>query len=348
MNYAGIDYHKRYSFVSMQDEDGRIVLERQVEHNSPLVFEEIFGQAKGPVAVVYEASLNWSWLYEELEFIENVQSITVANPYKVRLIAEAQIKTDKLDARKLAMLLRLGVIPACHVPDRAMRDRKEVLRQRAYWVRHRTGLRNRIHRLIGRQHGLQMPQVSDLFGKKGKDALRKALLPEPDKLLLQQNLELLEHLDRLIKADEEQIKAAGQPDRAVEIASSVPGIGLVIGSVVGAETDGIGRFLRPERYVGYSGLSPSTHSSGGKTHNGRMIWQCNKWLKWAYIEAAWVAIGCSAYFGGIYRHHRARGKKANTAITIVARRMCRIVYQLLKEDRFYQERSFAPVALVKV
>lgn len=347
MHYAGIDYHKRYSFVSIQDDAGKIVLERQVEHNNPFLFEEVFRAVPGPAAVVYEAGLNWTWLYEVLEQIENVDSITLADAYKVRLIAEAQIKTDKIDARKLALLLRLGVVPSCHIPNRQTRDRKEVLRQRAYWVRQRTGLRNRVHRLIGRQHDLAMPQVSDIFGKKGKEALNKAVLPEPDSMLLKQDLVVLNQLDAVIKADEENIKAQGKPDRAVEILSSIPGVGLIIASVMATETDGIERFLSPERYTGYAGLSPTTHSSGGHTYNGRMMWRCNKWLKWAFIEAAWVAVGCSAYFGGMYRHHRQRGKKANTAITIVARRMCRIAYQLLKEQREYEERSFPPAALVK-
>jgi len=346
MYYCGIDYHKKYSVVSVQNADGEIILERRVEHNNPLVFDEILGGLSEPAAVVYESGLNWTWLYEVLERIENVKSITLANAYKVRLIAEAQIKTDKIDARKLAMLLRLGMVPSCHIPDRATRDRKEVLRQRAYWVRQRTGLRNRIHKLIGKQHSLQMPQVSDLFGKKGKDALHKAVLPEPDAMLLRQDLAMLDQLDAVIKADEEKIKTGSKPDRAVEVVSSIPGVGLIVGSIIATETDGIARFTHPERYTCYAGLAPTTHSSGDKTYNGRMIWQCNKWLKWAYIEAAWISIGCSAYFGGLYRQCRARGKKANTAITIVARRMARIVYQLLQEDRLYEERSFAPAALV--
>src|SRR5205823_13980260 len=62
---------------------------------------------------------------------------------------------------------------------------------------------------------------------------------------------------------------------------------------------------------------------------------CNKWLRWAFIEAAWVAVGCSGYFGSFYRRQRARGKKSNTAITIVARRMCRIAWSLLREGRDY-------------
>lgn len=348
MYYAGIDYHKRYSVVSIQDDAGAIVLERRIEHNDPFAFSEVVQALPGRVKVVYECGLNWSWLYEVLEQIKEVESITVANPYKVRLIAEAQIKTDKIDARKLAMLLRLGVIPSCHIPDRPTRDRKEVLRQRAYWVRQRTGVRNRVHKIIGKQHGLQMPQVSDLFGKKGKDALNKAVLPEPDALLLKQNLAMLEALDQLIKKDEERIRQDGKPDRAVELLSSLPGVGMIVGSVMATETDGVKRFCRAERYVAYAGLAPTTHSSGGKTYQGRMMCQCNKWLKWAYIEAAWVAIGCSAYFGGVYRQHRERGKKANTAITIVARRMCRIAYQLLSEDRLYEERNLTPAALAKV
>ena len=65
---------------------------------------------------------------------------------------------------------------------------------------------------------------------------------------------------------------------------------------------------------------------------------CNKWLRWALIEASWVAIGCSPYFGSLYRQQRARGKMANTAITIIARRMCRILFSLLREKRDFEKR----------
>lgn len=345
MYYAGIDYHKRYSVVSIVNEEGELVREVRISHQYSGNFLRLLGGLDRPVKVVYESGFNWSWLYEILEGIENIESITLANPYKVRLIAEAQIKTDKISARALAMLLRLGVVPCCHVPSRRMRERKEVLRQRVFWVKQRTRIRNRIHKIIDKQHNLQMPQVTDMFGKKGRAALEKAELVEPDKLLLRQNLLMLDQLNAVIKEGEKQIKADGADDRQRTILESIPGIGLIIASIMGTETDGIERFKEPNRYVAYAGLAPSTHSSGGKTYNGRMINQCNKWLKWAFIEAAWVAVGCSSYFGGLYRAHRARGKKANTAITIVARRMCRIVWQLLTQDRFYRE-DFSPAALV--
>lgn len=341
MYYCGIDYHKKYSVVSMINENGQTVEERRIGHQNPALFEELLNGLDQPVKVVFENSLNWSWLYEILERIRNVKQIVLANPYKVKLISEAQIKTDKIDAGKLAHLLRLDVIPACHVPSRKMRERKEVLRQRIFWVRERTKVRSRIHKIVGRQHNLNMPQVTDLFGAKGRAALNKVQLPAPDDMLLKQNLAMLDTTNTLIKEAEKRIETDGQSDLAVSILQSVPGVGLIIGNVMACEIDGIERFRTVRHFLGYCGLVPSTYSSGGKTHHGRMLAGCNKWLKWTFIEASWVAVGCSPYFGALYAHHRGRGKKANTAICITAHRMAEIVYRLLNEQRNYKERIYS-------
>jgi transposase len=347
MYYAGIDYHKRYSVVSIQNEQGQIVPERRVDPAYPEGFRRLFRECPEPVSVVYESTVNWSWLYEILQPLKRISSITLANPFKVRLSAEAQVKTDKISARALATLLRRNVVPACHIPDRKTRQRKEGLRQRSYWVKLRTALRSRVHQILGHQHHVSLPQVTDLFGRKGRTALDKALLPEPDQRLLRQNLEVLDSLEKQINADEQRIRQEGKADRVTKILSSMPGIALILANVIATETDGIERFRDGSHYTSYRGLSPTVHSSDGKTYTGRMVPQCHRWLKWAYVEAAWVAVGCSPYFGGLYRYHRGRGKQANTAITIVARRMCRIAYQLLAENRMYQELPFSPAALVK-
>lgn len=340
MKYVGIDYHKRYSTVCILNEAGDIVYEGRIDGNRQSQFRALFQKVGGPVRVVYECGLNWGYLYDLLSELDEVESVKLAHAAQVRIIAEAQIKTDKIDARKLAWLLRADLVPCVHVPDAETRSRKDVIRQRIYWVRTRTRIRNRIHRIVERQRNLNLPQVSDLFGKKGRAALNKARLKEPDALLLRQNLEMLEDLDRLVREDEALMKADGRQDRAYELLQSIPGVGLTIGSILATEIDGIERFRSAEKLCAYAGLVPSTYSSGGTTRHGRMLCGCNKWLKWGFIEAAWVAVGCSSYFGGLYRAHRARGKKANTAITIVARRMCRIVWQLLNEDRLYERREF--------
>lgn len=117
---------------------------------------------------------------------------------------------------------------------------------------------------------------------------------------------------------------------------SVPGIGPIIAAVIVSEVDDIARFPSAQKLCGYAGLCPTTTSSGGKTFNGKLMPHCNKWLRWAFVEAAWVSVGCSAYFGGIYKRKRALGKKANTAILCVARRMARIVWQLLTQGREFE------------
>jgi transposase len=335
--YVGIDYHKKYSTICILDQNGSIRKEATIRPNSPKQFQSCFETLDGSVRAAYECGLNWGRLYDLLDTLDCVDQIVLADAHKTRIIAESQIKTDKIDAYKLAWLLRADLLPAIHIPNTHTRQRREVIRQRMYWVKTRTRLRNRVHRIIERQHDLQMPQVTDLFGKKGKAALRKAVLPEPDQQLLQQDLRMLDLLDDHVRENEAQMKIEAQNDQDTQRIISIPGIGLTIGSVLAAEIDGIERFRSPEQLCAYAGLVPSTYSSGGKTRHGRMLHGANKWLKWGFIEAAWVAVGCSAYFGGLYRTHRARGKKANTAITIVARRMCRIVWRLLKEKRCFEE-----------
>lgn len=337
MKSIGIDYHKRYSVVCVVDEAGTILAEERIEHAFPERFGELIG-AHAPCQAAFEATMNWGWLHEILEVIPGLDRIVMANPLHVRLIAAAQVKTDKVDARKLAQLLRANLLPASHIPDRATRLRKEVLRQRTFWVRERTKLRNRIHRLLGRQHGLCMPQVSDLFGKKGTAALRKLQLAEPDDLLLRQQLEQLDELARHIRELDEKIAKEAKGDEAVSRLATIPGIGPILGNVLATEIDGIERFGASEKLCAYAGLIPTTSSSGDKTYHGRLVNGCNKWLRWALVEAAWVAVGCDAYLGGLYRHHRARGKKANTAIMITARRMCQIVFCVLHEKRAFQAR----------
>jgi transposase len=119
---------------------------------------------------------------------------------------------------------------------------------------------------------------------------------------------------------------------------SVPGIGHTLAAVIASELDTIERFPTADKLCAYAGVVPTTYASGGKVYHGRLLPWCNKWLRWALVEASWVAVGCSPYFGTLYRTHRSRGKKANTAITIIARRMCRILWQLLSENRDFENR----------
>jgi len=340
MNYVGIDIHKKYCVLCAQDEQGRKLREARIEGNTEEGFARFFESLEGRSKVVLEACWNWGLTHDLLEEIADVEEVVLAHPLKTRLIADAQIKTDRLDAHGLSTLLRGNLVARAHIPGRQTRARKNLLRQRLYWARLRTMLRNRIHALLDRQRGLELPQCSDIFGVKGLGFLRRLELPEPDGTLLREQLVLHDLIATQMKAQEKRIASEFGAQEMHGSLLSLPGVGPTLAAVIGSEIDRIGRFPSAEKLCSYAGVVPTTHSSGGKTFHGKLLPFCNKWLRWALTEASWVAIGCSPYFGSLYKHHRARGKKANTAITIVARRMCRIVWHMLHEQRNFEKRPF--------
>ena len=160
----------------------------------------------------------------------------LAHPLKTRLIADAQIKTGKIDAAALATLLRGNLVARAHVPGKATRLRKDQLRQRLYWARLRTRIRNRLHALLDRQDDPCLPQCSDLFGSRGMSFLKKLRLtrrPE-DQRLLDEDLALLDLLASQIKAQEARIKAANIADADTALIASIPGMGPILSAVVAA------------------------------------------------------------------------------------------------------------------
>ena len=132
MNYVGIDIHKRYSVLVAVDERGRELRRSRINGNTAFGFAQFFAGLEGPSKVVLEACWNWGRIYDLLSEIEQVEELVLAHPLKTRLIADAQIKTDALDARALATLLRGDLIARAYVPTTRTRQRKEVLRQRLH------------------------------------------------------------------------------------------------------------------------------------------------------------------------------------------------------------------------
>lgn len=335
MYSVGIDYHKRYSHVTAVDERGGIALSRRLQ-NEPGEFERFFTELDGSVKVVLEASRTWGTLFDMLEGIAGVERICLAHPAKVRMIAEAKVKTDKIDAETLAQLLRADLIPESYIPPKASRLKKEILRQRMFLVRMRTRVKNRIHVLVDRLH-LPLPRVSDLFGKRGTQYLKALQLEGIDGELLREDLALLDQLNGLLRDAEAQIKTVLGEDRRVYLIQGMPGCGLILSAVIAMEIDTIERFARPEKLAAYAGLVPTTSASGGKTYHGHLIKMSNAWLRWAFVEAAWGAIRTSPYCRALYERIKYR-RGAPTAAVAVARRLAEITWHVLKEDRPYEER----------
>jgi transposase len=180
MLYVGVDAHKASSQITVVDEAGRILTRARVSSTSS-AFRKALSAYDEPLIAVLEASYCWGPIYDCLD--EVAENVVLAHPSKVRAIADARIKTDKIDSEILAHLLRADLIPTAYAPSKETRALKRVLRQRLFLVQLCTMVKNRIRALLA-QHQVQLPEVSDLFGQAGMAWLKTVKLAQPDGALL--------------------------------------------------------------------------------------------------------------------------------------------------------------------
>jgi transposase len=333
MLYAGVDTHKKFSTITIIDQHGERVDQKQIR-TSKQAFSSALTSYEEPMSACVEAGYNWGPVYDWL--VELCDETTLAHPSKVRMIAESKIKTDKFDSEALARLLRADMIPEAWASSADERARKRVLRQRMFLVKLRTMVKNRIHSLLI-QHSLEMPDVSDLFGAVGKQWLQQLQLPSQDGDLLRDDLKLLDQIEEHISTTECLIKEISKGDDAMAWIGSIPGLGKVFAPLIRHEICDIRRFASAKKLISYCGLAPSTYASGLKIRHGRLIKACNKWLKYAFIEAVTAAIRRCPELRASYQRTKDR-LGAKPARVATARKLCELVWNIWSQERFYEYR----------
>lgn len=332
MQYIGVDNHKKFSYLAVMDEKGKIVKEGRVG-NSRESLVKFLGKEEEDRYAVLEAGRNWTVMHDWLE--EEIEGVKLAHPKKVKAIAEAKIKTDKIDAKILAHLLRADLVPEAYVPKKNTRDVKNVLRQRMFFVKLSSMTKNRIHNILDRYPDIRGGiDLSDLYGKQGMEWLKTVELPKEARKLLAEELELLEYLKGKIKISDSVVAYLGSKDKRARRLMTIPGIGKFFALLIAVEIDDIKRFRNKSKLASYAGLIPSVHSSADKTFYGKIVSHGNKHLRWAFIEAVWPAIKKDLRLRELYDKIKQR-KKVNIAKVAVARRLCEIAYRVLAEDRDY-------------
>src|SRR4051812_23516692 len=200
MIYVGIDLHRKRSQIAALDEQGREPLSRRVA-NDPAALKAILAEFGGELQVALEATYGWEWLADLLE--EEGHELHLSHPLRTKAIAAARVKTDAVDARTLAHLLRADLLPEAYVAPRELRDVRDLLRHRVVLTRMRAALKNRVHALLARQ-GLQN-EHADLFGAGGRRFLAQLDLREPTRRRLDSLLSLIGDFDREIELVKREI-----------------------------------------------------------------------------------------------------------------------------------------------
>ncbi len=331
MLHLGIDAHKLVSQVEVMDESGVVLDQRRLDHRNQAKLTDYFGKYGGRGVATLEATRNWYWLYELLE--ESGLKVKLAHPLKVRLIAEARVKTDKVDAHTLAQLERTGFLPEAYIPSREVRDQRELLRYRASLVRIRSGLRNRVHALLDKL-GIFSP-LTDLFGTRGRQFLRALQLREVYQRELNGYLAAIEYLGVQIKELTKEIREQLREDPRAQLLMSMPGVSHLTAHLILSEIGDVERFHSSKHLCSYAGLVPSTHQSASHHYQGNITKQGNRYLRWAMVEAAQTAARKDAGMAAFYRQLRAE-KGNGRAKVAVARKLLTAVYHVLKRNVPYQ------------
>ena len=333
MLYVGVDHHTKTSHLTICDETGAVLRRKNIRSSKEDIRQllDAYDESK---KVVLEAGYNWGRMYDWLEDVAD--EVILAHPQKVRAIAEARIKTDKIDSETLAHLLRADLIPRAYACSSDNRANKRVLRHRMFLVKMRTTLKNRVHAILA-QHEIEKPNVTDLFGLEGMNWLESVNLSEPDESMLRENLSLLAEVTERIDSTEDLMERLSKKDPVVARLRSIPGIGNFLSLLIRYEVDDIARFPQPKKFVAYTGLIPSTYASANRTYHGKITKQGNKYLRWAFVVAATGAIRVSPHL----RAHYERIKKRNgvkEAQVSTARKIAEIVWHVWTEERFYEIR----------
>ena len=337
--HIGVDYHKAYSHIVVQDTTGRTLRGGRVRNDRQSVCGFLSPYLENAHAVM-EATRNWTVMFDWLDDL--CGEVVLAHPLKVKAIADAKIKTDKIDAI-LSHLLRADLIPAAHAPGIRAREARAALRERMFYVRLRTMVKNRIVTLFDRypEERAKLKPLSDLFGRAGREQLGALAVSPLDRIQINRSLVLIEDLNRRIKETEATIKEQSKGNANVRRLKTLPGIGEFFARLIDAEIDEIGRFRTAAKLAAYAGLVPSTYSSGGKTYHGKIIKQGNKWLRWAFVEAVAPAVSSDPDLKEYYERLKAT-KGPNRAKVATARRLLTIAFQLLRDGRSYERRGARP------
>jgi transposase len=322
-DYIGIDLHKTKSFVTRMTAQGHILEQVNLLHTTGALQQYVTALPAGTRLAV-EATGNWMWLYEQIE--DRPLDLVLAHPLKVRAIASARIKTDKIDATTLAHLRRTDLLPTAYIPPRAIRDQRELLRDRASLVRLRTQVKNKIAAILTKT-GVRTP-TKTAFGVKSRRFLATVPVRACYRLALDGYLRQLEHLTAEIRGADQVIGEHVTADAQAQLLCTIPGIGAYSALLIRSEIGDIQRFPDSRHLCSYAGLVPSVHASADTTRLGRLTKQGSSWLRWILVEVSVHAINGAPQFRSLY-YRVAKKHGHNVGRVAVARALLKTIYAML-------------------
>jgi len=292
-------------------------------------------------AVVIETTTNVWDIYDIVQ--PRVARAVVAHAGAVRQIAEARVKTDKEDVKRLIRLLIAGIVPEVWVPPMHVRELRGLISYRQRLVKTGAMIRNRLHSLLHR-HNLLLPEEG--LASLEWWAQQEKISPL-EKMQIHQEISMLSQIEQhKVEIDNELGRQSlGETwGREAVCLMQLPGIGVVVAMTILSAIGDIHRFESADKLVGYSGLGAGVHDSGKEHIEKRITKSGRKELRWAMVEAAWRAVRMSPYWKEQYEKFLRRMRRPNQAIVVIARKLLVAVWHVLSKEETDERANEADLA----
>jgi transposase len=336
--YAADDLHSNNNVLVIADEKDRIKFKRRLPNSLPAVLGALAPYKKRIEAIAVESTFNWYWLVDGL----------MAAGYDVKLVNTAAVKKydgmkyqdDEDDARHLAHLLRLGILPTGYIYPKEERAVRDLLRKRSNLVRCRTAQILSIKNLASRNsgEGLTPEEIREL----DEETLGRICGGDENRVAaMQAGLTVFHCLDEQVQGLERRVLAQAKLKPAFEKLLTVAGIGKIIGMTIMYEAGTMERFGKVGQFASYGRCVGSSHWSNGKKKGEGNRKNGNKYLAWAFVEAAHYAVRYNQRVRKFFDRKKAK-TNGIVAVKAVAHKLARACYHVLKEQVPFEEaRAFA-------
>src|SRR2546421_5379472 len=334
--YCGIDLHARTMYLCILNQDGEIVVHRNMP-TSPDALLKTIAPYREQIVIAVECIFTWYWL-ADLCAREDIPFV-LGHALYMKAIHGGKAKNDKIDSQKIAVLLRGGMLPQAYVYPAKMRATRDLLRRRMHLMRKRAELLAHIQNTNSQYN---LPEIGKKLAYKGnRDGVAARFLDPAVQKSIEVDLALIDHYDRLLSDVELTIVQTAKQHNAQALyrLQSVPGIGQILSLVLLYEIHDISRFPRVQDFVSYCRLVKCAQESAGKRYGTSGAKIGNAYLKWAFSEAAVLFLRHNPvdqkYLTRLEKKH-GKGK----ALTVLAHKLARAVYYILRRDTVFDMDQF--------
>ena len=333
--YCGIDLHANNSVIAVLDEQDKVLFEKRLPNDLQTILGALQPYQSELVGCVVESTYNWYWLVDGL--MDGGFAVHLAHTGAIPQYAGLKYTNDESDARHLAHLLRLGILPEGYIQPKELRAVRDLLRRRLLLVRQKTLHHLSLQSLITRYTGqrLSANQIKQLHAKE-----MNGYLAEPVALGGQISCLAMHWLEEAIAVLEREVFKQLKPCAEYQLLTTVPGIGKALGSTIALETGCIERFPSPGHYASYARCVKTEKLSNGKRKGHGNGKNGNKYLAWAFMEAAHYA---AIWSPPIKRYYQRKQAKSHILVAkkAVANKLARACYHMLsKQEPFDVKRAF--------